>query len=253
MKSELGGRLPLSRTWPPDVALSPRTLAPSCNCNSSMPRPVKVAAVGGQSYLSSILRFFVKSLASKTSDWLGYMRFLIIPLGEGVAEPTPKRRAALGPGKGQSGRPKAGPHSPPPHQLAFSGLCLPGSHPVAKYLGSIDSRYSSTFLDPGWRDLFSRSEPPVSGTGPRGGQDAGSWARPHAGAGSCCFPSPRPVHFSSTLLKGGPVSAAFPHWMCLVSAHLEIRRPRGWCQEVSGCGDQMWKRRAAAKRLLINE
>uniref|UniRef100_A0A8I3NUW8 Phosphofurin acidic cluster sorting protein 1 n=1 Tax=Canis lupus familiaris TaxID=9615 RepID=A0A8I3NUW8_CANLF len=88
-----------------------------CNCNSSMPRPVKVAAVGGQSYLSSILRFFVKSLASKTSDWLGYMRFLIIPLG---------------------------------------------SHPVAKYLGSVDSRYGSTFLDSGWRDLFSRSEPPVS-------------------------------------------------------------------------------------------
>ncbi|EQB77699.1 phosphofurin acidic cluster sorting protein 1-like protein [Camelus ferus] len=88
-----------------------------CNCNSSMPKPVKVAAVGGQSYLSSILRFFVKSLASKTSDWLGYMRFLIIPLG---------------------------------------------SHPVAKYLGSVDSRYSSTFLDSGWRDLFSRSEPPVS-------------------------------------------------------------------------------------------
>uniref|UniRef100_A0A9L0RDY8 Phosphofurin acidic cluster sorting protein 1 n=1 Tax=Equus caballus TaxID=9796 RepID=A0A9L0RDY8_HORSE len=88
-----------------------------CNCNSAMPRPVKVAAVGGQSYLSSILRFFVKSLASKTSDWLGYMRFLIIPLG---------------------------------------------SHPVAKYLGSVDSRYGSTFLDSSWRDLFSRSEPPVS-------------------------------------------------------------------------------------------
>uniref|UniRef100_G1TGQ6 Phosphofurin acidic cluster sorting protein 1 n=1 Tax=Oryctolagus cuniculus TaxID=9986 RepID=G1TGQ6_RABIT len=88
-----------------------------CNCNSSMPRPVKVAAVGGQSYLSAILRFFVKSLASKTSDWLGYMRFLIIPLG---------------------------------------------SHPVAKYLGSVDSRYGSAFLDSGWRDLFSRSEPPVS-------------------------------------------------------------------------------------------
>lgn len=88
-----------------------------CNCNSSMPRPVKVAALGSQTYLSSILRFFVKSLANKTSDWLGYMRFLIIPLG---------------------------------------------SHPVAKYLGSVDSRYSSTFLDSGWRDLFSRSEPPVS-------------------------------------------------------------------------------------------
>ncbi|XP_056657280.1 phosphofurin acidic cluster sorting protein 1 isoform X1 [Monodelphis domestica] len=88
-----------------------------CNCNSSMPRPVKVVAVGGQSYLSSILRFFVKALANKTSDWLGYMRFLIVPLG---------------------------------------------SHPVAKYMGSVDSRYSSAFLDPAWRDLFSRSEPPVS-------------------------------------------------------------------------------------------
>ncbi|XP_044538376.1 phosphofurin acidic cluster sorting protein 1 [Gracilinanus agilis] len=80
-----------------------------CNCNSSMPRPVKVVAVGGQSYLSSILRFFVKALANKTSDWLGYMRFLIVPLG---------------------------------------------SHPVAKYMGSVDSRYSSAFLDPAWRDLF---------------------------------------------------------------------------------------------------
>ncbi|XP_043826881.1 phosphofurin acidic cluster sorting protein 1 isoform X1 [Dromiciops gliroides] len=88
-----------------------------CNCNSSMPRPVKVVAVGGQSYLSSILRFFVKALANKTSDWLGYMRFLIVPLG---------------------------------------------SHPVAKYIGSVDSRYSSAFLDPAWRDLFSRSEPPVA-------------------------------------------------------------------------------------------
>ncbi|XP_030075046.1 phosphofurin acidic cluster sorting protein 1 [Microcaecilia unicolor] len=88
-----------------------------CNCNSSVPRPVKVVAVGGQSYLSAILRFFVKQLASRTSDWLGYMRFLIIPLG---------------------------------------------SHPVAKYISSVDSRYSSMFLDASWRDLFSKSEPPSS-------------------------------------------------------------------------------------------
>ncbi|XP_075795077.1 phosphofurin acidic cluster sorting protein 1 isoform X2 [Pelodiscus sinensis] len=86
-----------------------------CNCNSSVPRPVKVVAVGGQSYLSAILRFFVKQLANKTPDWLSYMRFLIVPLG---------------------------------------------SHPVAKYLGSVDSRYSSTFLDSAWRELFSRAEPP---------------------------------------------------------------------------------------------
>uniref|UniRef100_A0A8C4WT25 Phosphofurin acidic cluster sorting protein 1 n=1 Tax=Gopherus evgoodei TaxID=1825980 RepID=A0A8C4WT25_9SAUR len=88
-----------------------------CNCNSSVPRPVKVVAVGGQSYLSAILRFFVKQLANKTPDWLSYMRFLIVPLGK----------------------------------------C---SHPVAKYLGSVDSRYSCTFLDSSWRELFGRAEPP---------------------------------------------------------------------------------------------
>ncbi|XP_066575049.1 phosphofurin acidic cluster sorting protein 1 [Amia ocellicauda] len=88
-----------------------------CNCNSSMPRPVKVAAVGGHSYLGAILRFYVTQLANKTSDWLSHMRFLLVPLG---------------------------------------------SHPVAKHLGSLDSRYSSSFLETAWRELFSRSEPPHS-------------------------------------------------------------------------------------------
>lgn len=54
----------------------------SCNCNSSVPRPVKIAAVGGQSYLGAILCFFVTQLANKTSDWLNHMRFLVVPLGE---------------------------------------------------------------------------------------------------------------------------------------------------------------------------
>ncbi|KAK2862967.1 hypothetical protein Q5P01_002500 [Channa striata] len=86
-----------------------------CNCNSSMPRAVKVAAVGSQSYLGAILQFFVTQLANKTSDWLNHMRFLVVPLG---------------------------------------------SHPVAKHLGTLDNRYSSSFLDGAWRDVFSRSEPP---------------------------------------------------------------------------------------------
>uniref|UniRef100_A0A669BAL1 Phosphofurin acidic cluster sorting protein 1 n=1 Tax=Oreochromis niloticus TaxID=8128 RepID=A0A669BAL1_ORENI len=90
-----------------------------CNCNSSMPRPVKVVAVGSQSYLGAILQFFVTQLANKTSDWLNHMRFLVVPLGE---------RAC--------------------------------SHPVAKHLGALDNRYSSSFLDGVWRDVFSRSEPP---------------------------------------------------------------------------------------------
>lgn len=54
----------------------------SCNCNSSMPRPVKVAVVGAQSYLGAILQFFVSQLANKTSDWLNHMRILVVPLGE---------------------------------------------------------------------------------------------------------------------------------------------------------------------------
>uniref|UniRef100_A0A8C6WYH6 Phosphofurin acidic cluster sorting protein 1 n=1 Tax=Neogobius melanostomus TaxID=47308 RepID=A0A8C6WYH6_9GOBI len=52
-----------------------------CNCNSSMPRAVKVAVVGSQSYLGAILQFFVTQLANKTSDWLSHMRFLVVPLG----------------------------------------------------------------------------------------------------------------------------------------------------------------------------
>lgn len=88
-----------------------------CNCNSIMPKPVKVVSVGGQSYLGAILRFFVSQLANKTSDWLIHMKFLVVPLG---------------------------------------------SHPVAKHLGSLDSRYSSSFLDSSWREFFSRIDPPQS-------------------------------------------------------------------------------------------
>ncbi|XP_053450081.1 phosphofurin acidic cluster sorting protein 2 isoform X4 [Nycticebus coucang] len=84
-----------------------------CNCNSQPPTPVKIAVAGAQHYLSAILRLFVEQLSHKTPDWLGYMRFLIIPLG---------------------------------------------SHPVARYLGSVDYRYNNFFQDPTWRDLFSRLE-----------------------------------------------------------------------------------------------
>lgn len=37
---------------------------------------------GDQSYLSVVLRFFVEQLASKTPDWLNYLRFLLVPLGK---------------------------------------------------------------------------------------------------------------------------------------------------------------------------
>ncbi|XP_042729065.1 phosphofurin acidic cluster sorting protein 2 isoform X1 [Lagopus leucura] len=84
-----------------------------CNCNSQPPSPMKIAVAGAQNYLSAVLRLFVEQLSHKTPDWLGYMRFLIIPLG---------------------------------------------SHPVAKYLGSVDYRYNNFFQDVAWRDLFNKLE-----------------------------------------------------------------------------------------------
>ncbi|XP_076984475.1 phosphofurin acidic cluster sorting protein 2 isoform X2 [Tamandua tetradactyla] len=84
-----------------------------CNCNSQPPPPVKIAVAGAQHYLSAVLRLFVEQLSHKTPDWLGYMRFLVIPLG---------------------------------------------SHPVARYLGSVDYRYHNFFQDLAWRDLFTRLE-----------------------------------------------------------------------------------------------
>ncbi|XP_067303482.1 phosphofurin acidic cluster sorting protein 1-like isoform X2 [Pseudorasbora parva] len=63
-----------------------------CNCNSSMPRPVKVAVVGAQSYLGAVLQFFVTQLANKTSDWLNHIRFLVVPLG---SHPVAKHLGAL--------------------------------------------------------------------------------------------------------------------------------------------------------------
>uniref|UniRef100_A0A8C1P963 Phosphofurin acidic cluster sorting protein 1-like n=1 Tax=Cyprinus carpio TaxID=7962 RepID=A0A8C1P963_CYPCA len=41
-----------------------------CNCNAQTPPTVKVAVAGDQSYLSTVLRFFVEQLANKTPDWL---------------------------------------------------------------------------------------------------------------------------------------------------------------------------------------
>uniref|UniRef100_A0A7N9AWD2 Phosphofurin acidic cluster sorting protein 2-like n=1 Tax=Mastacembelus armatus TaxID=205130 RepID=A0A7N9AWD2_9TELE len=88
-----------------------------CNCNAQTPPTMKVAVAGDQSYLSTILRFFVEQLANKTPDWLSYIRFLVIPIG---------------------------------------------SHPLAKYVASFDSRFNSIFMDTAWRELFCRTERPAS-------------------------------------------------------------------------------------------
>uniref|UniRef100_G1MXE5 Phosphofurin acidic cluster sorting protein 1 n=1 Tax=Meleagris gallopavo TaxID=9103 RepID=G1MXE5_MELGA len=116
-----------------------------CNCNSHMPPPVKVVVAGDQSYLSVVLRFFVEQLASKTPDWLNYLRFLLVPLG---------------------------------------------SHPLAKYLASVDNKYSTLFLDTAWRELFSRAEPPTADTVDIAGRvgQHGRRAQPLTSLSSLCSP-----------------------------------------------------------------
>lgn len=43
---------------------------------------------------------------------------------------------------------------------------LAGSHPVARYLGSVDHRYNNFFQDLAWRDLFSKLEAQGAGEVP---------------------------------------------------------------------------------------
>uniref|UniRef100_A0A8C2ABZ8 Phosphofurin acidic cluster sorting protein 2 n=1 Tax=Cyprinus carpio TaxID=7962 RepID=A0A8C2ABZ8_CYPCA len=57
-----------------------------CNSNSVTPSPVRIGVAGAQHYLSVVLRLFVDHLTHKTPDWLGYLRFLIIPLGKSVQD-----------------------------------------------------------------------------------------------------------------------------------------------------------------------
>ncbi|MGH0186847.1 UNVERIFIED_CONTAM: hypothetical protein FKN15_022869, partial [Acipenser sinensis] len=42
-------------------------------------------------------------------------------------------------------------------------LVIPiGSHPLAKYLASFDSKFNNIFMDTAWREIFSKTEPPTS-------------------------------------------------------------------------------------------
>lgn len=120
---------------------------------------------------------------------------------------------------------------------------------MAKYLGSVDSRYSSNFLDSGWRDLFSRSEPPVSGNEPWEG--AGTECRrvrgepvPAEGGGGGRMllfrpvppaPPPTGVFITSVFVKRRPLSSAFragsfPSALCSAPVRVGRRRAtRGRC------------------------
>lgn len=113
---------------------------------------MKVAVAGDQSYLSTILRFFVEQLANKTPDWLTYIRFLLIPIGNStmIIANTPLLQLVV----------------QTELFVMFFLLSYLGSHPLAKYVASFDSRFNSIFMDSAWRELFCRTERPTSGREP---------------------------------------------------------------------------------------
>lgn len=163
-----------------------------------------MAAVGGQSYLSSILRFFVKSLASKTSDWLGYMRFLIIPLGEDVAEPTPEAGGGVGSREGPVGETKG--------RASFTPLTSsPSLVSVYQVLTQWPNTWAPSTAGIAAPSLILAGEicsaarsPRCQVLAPRGGRDAGSWAQLHAGAGGVLLLLPVACSFFQRFIKRRP-------------------------------------------------
>ncbi|KAJ8378817.1 hypothetical protein AAFF_G00233860 [Aldrovandia affinis] len=43
-----------------------------------------------------------------------------------------------------------------------------GSHPLAKYISSFDSKFNTLFMDAPWREVFSRTDPPPQVRNPEG-------------------------------------------------------------------------------------
>ncbi|KAM7067079.1 phosphofurin acidic cluster sorting protein 2-like [Molossus nigricans] len=87
------------------------------SCSSQLMMPLKIVVVGTQQYLNAVLRLYVEQLSHQMPDWLGYVCFVVIPLG---------------------------------------------SHPVARYLGSVDHYYKNCFQDLAWQNMFNRTEDQIT-------------------------------------------------------------------------------------------
>lgn len=81
--------------------------------------------------------------------------------------------------------------------MVMDFLGFPGSHPVARYLGSVDYRYNNFFQDLAWRDLFNKLEAQSSGE---------AWALCGDGA----------AHAPTAPSPGDPISQAqlWDGWVC---------------------------------------
>nr|KAF6296178.1 hypothetical protein mMyoMyo1_009244 [Myotis myotis] len=71
----------LNRILISDDQLPENIILRYCNDNSKPLKPVKILVAGAQHYLSAVLRVFLELLSYKMLDWLGYVHFLVIPLG----------------------------------------------------------------------------------------------------------------------------------------------------------------------------
>lgn len=55
----------------------------SCNSNPKPPSQMKILLAGSDSFINHVLRQYVEQLSLKPPDWMNYIKFYIIPLGNG--------------------------------------------------------------------------------------------------------------------------------------------------------------------------
>ena len=53
-----------------------------CHTQTQSPPSVRVALIGSDTFVNSVLRPYVEVFSSKPPDWQGYLKFFIIPLGK---------------------------------------------------------------------------------------------------------------------------------------------------------------------------
>nr|XP_027205302.1 phosphofurin acidic cluster sorting protein 2-like [Dermatophagoides pteronyssinus] len=94
-----------------------------CNNNQKISTPIKLILIGSDSYVNSFLRFYVESLANKSTEWQNFFRFYIIPMNYLNLN-----------------------YHSHYYQHNNHSLSYYGSNMLHKYLASIDHTYSQCFF-----------------------------------------------------------------------------------------------------------